>query len=269
MINLLSISRKKSKVIQFLSLISITLYLSSCIATKRVVYVEDKKKEDKSETYTTQELVYKIIPGDRFYIKITDPLSTISLGTSDVSSATKSSISANIIIQSPSVQDYLVNENGSIDYPLLGEIKAEGKTIAELITHIKESCKGYIGNPSVKLYMTNYNVTVLGEVNNPNRFQMITYKPTFFDAVGLANDLTDFADRKRVKIIRTSGDKVSVNYIDVTNPSFISSPYYFLQPNDVIHVMPLKVKKINRDNALSLVLSSIATIFTIITITTR
>jgi polysaccharide export outer membrane protein len=268
MINFISSSHKKDKMIQFVSLITIALYFSSCIATKRVVYVEDKKKEDKSETYTTKELIYKIIPGDRFYIKITDPLSNVSLGGS-YANVSPSSNSANIIIQTPSVHDYLVNENGNLDYPLLGEIKAEGKTIAELITHLKESCKGYVSNPSVKLFMTNYNVTVLGEVNNPAMFQLITYNPTFFDAVGLANDLTDFADRKRVKIIRTFGDKVSVNYVDVTTPAFISSPYYYIQPNDVIHVMPLKVKKINRDNALSLVLSSIATIFTIITITTR
>ncbi|MBL4710641.1 MAG: polysaccharide biosynthesis/export family protein [Flavobacteriales bacterium] len=247
-------------------LIVLIASLSSCISTKKIVYVESKTNENTSQTYTPQKRVYKIKPGDRFYIKITDALSDISFDVLNGGASSKVGQQANVILQTPTIQDYLVNENGKIDFPLLGDIDAEGKTITELTNHVKESCKGYISNPSVKLYMTNYNITILGEVNNPSVFQLITHTPTFFDAVGLAKDLTDFADRKRVKIIRREGDNVTINYVDITEPAFISSDYYYLQPNDIVHVMPLKVKKFNRDNALPLLLSSIATILTIITI---
>ena len=240
--------------------------LSSCIATKKIVYVEEDGTTNTVQTYTPQNWVYKINPGDRFYIKITDPLSNVSLGIENGGASTEGGQQSNIIFQSPSIHDYLVNESGYIDIPLLGEIDAKGKTISELTSHIKESCKGYISNPSIKLYMTNYNVTVLGEVNSPSFLQIITHNPTFFDAIGLSKDLTDFGDRKRIKVIRKVGENVTVAYVDVTDPAFIASSYYYLQPNDVIHVMPLKVKKYNRDNALPLLLSSIATILTIITI---
>lgn len=257
----------KTTLSQFLLLAVLFASLSSCIATNKIVYVEENHTSSVTQTYTPQNWEHKIEPGDRFFIQITDPLSNVAIGISGENPTSAGEQQVNIILQSPTIQDYLVNDSGMIDFPLLGNIEVQGKTISELTKHIRVSCKGFIANPSIKLYMTNYNVTVLGEVNNPSFLQMITYKPTFFDAIGLANDLTDFAERKRVKIIRKVEDKVEVAYVDITDPSFITSPYYYLHPNDVIHVMPLKVKKYNRDNALSLLLSSVTTILTIITIT--
>lgn len=258
--------KTKSKLSCFLILFSLIVSFSSCIATKKVVYVEKSANDNSTQTYSPQSWKHKIEVGDRFYINVTDPLSEVSLGINAVNPSTKMGQQSNIILQSPSIQDYLVKENGKIDIPLLGEIEAEGKTISELTTFIKESCKGYISNPSVKLFMTNYNVTVLGEVFRPDMFQLVTQNPNFFDAIGLAGDMTDFANRKRVKIIRKVGDKVEIAYVDITDPNFISSPYFFLHPNDIIHIMPLKVKKFSSDSGLPILLSSIVTLVTLITI---
>jgi polysaccharide export outer membrane protein len=218
--------------------------------------------------FSTQELQYKIRTGDRFYIKVTDPLANLNIGGME-SPSSNSQQTMNILTQSPSVHDYLVKENGKIDYPLIGEVEAENKTISELYVEFYEKCKGYIANPEVKIFMTNYNVTVLGEVNNPGFYQLITNNPTIFDAIGLASDLTDFANRKVIKLIRKEEGKMTVHYIDVTSTDFIGSPYFYIQPNDVIHVAPLKVKKFSSDNALPLVLSVITTIITIVSITSR
>jgi polysaccharide export outer membrane protein len=240
-------------------------FMCSCIPTRRVTYVSGV--EDGAE-FTVKDLNYRVAPGDRFYIQIVDPLANSALSGME-SGSSSSQQTANLLNQSPSVHDYIVKEDGKIDYPLIGQIDAEGKTMEELRAEIYAKCKGYITNPSLKLYMTNYNVTVLGEANTPGFYQLITDAPTIFDAIGVANDLTDFANRKEVKLIRKSTNGVSVHYIDLTSTEFIQSPYFYIQPNDVIHIAPLKVKKFSSDNALPLVLSFITTLITIISVTSR
>ncbi len=245
--------------------IGLGMSMSSCIPTKKIVYLEGESFE---KPYTVDSWEYKIRPGDRFYIKITDPSEGVSFGEGmEMNSQTDKTV--NLIHQVPSVHDFIVLDDGFIDLPLLGKILAKDKTIMQLTQSIKKACQGYISNPSVKLYMTNYNVTLLGEFNAPGQYQLITHKPTIFDAIGLGNDLTDFANRKQVKLIRKNGNKVSITYLDLTDPNLVSTPNYFVQPNDVIHVMPLKVKKFSTDNALPLALSALSTIILIISITTR
>ncbi|MGB0390739.1 MAG: polysaccharide biosynthesis/export family protein [Salibacteraceae bacterium] len=239
-----------------LKVLVLALLFTSCIPTKKIVYLDS---EEFKAPYSLDSWEYKIRTGDRFYIKITDPNAGITFGQSmDVNVQTDDAV--NLIQQIPSVHDYIVLEDGSIDLPLLGKISAKDKTVMELTTLIRESCAGYITSPSVKLFMTNYNVTLLGEFNKPGQYQLITNKPTIFDAIGMGNDFTDYARREKVKLIRTNTDGVSITYLDLTDPNFVSSPYYYVQPNDVIHVMPLKVKKYSSDNALPLIISAMSTL---------
>ena len=256
---------RRLKNINTIPILFVLVFYTSCIPTKKIVYLE--AEEDKATELTINDWVYKIKAGDRFYIKVTDPLSGVTPRIMEQSGEQGQRI--NLIQQSPSLHDYLVLEDGTIDYPLLGKIKASGKSIIDLRKEIEKACEGVIKNPSIKLFMTNYNVTVLGEANSPGFSQLITDRPTFFDAIGLASDLTDFANRKKVKVIRKSEGKVNVHYVDVTDPEFVQSQFYYIHPNDVIHVMPLGVKKYSNDNALPLVLSIITTVITVITITTR
>jgi len=252
-----------------LVLLLTVLFISSCIPTKKVVYLEDYDYKGEEE-YQTQAWEYKVQSGDRFYIKIDDPLKGIQLGESEAGVSGSESQTPNLIHQAPNLHDFKVSEDGTLDLPLIGKVEAVGKTIPELTQYIKERCKGYISNPTVKLYMTNYNVTLLGEFYAPGFYQLITDNPTIFDAIALGGDLTDFAEREKIKIIRkTDKGTTKVIYIDITDPEFISSNYFHLHPNDIIHVMPLKVKKYSGDNALPLVLSALTTIITIISITTR
>lgn len=239
-----------------LSLLALVLLFASCIPTKKIVYL---KGDENDKTIGVDNWEYKIRTGDRFYIKITDPSAGVSFGQ-EIETSSQKDNSTNLIYQTPSVHDYIVLEDGFIDLPLLGKISAKEKTVMELTTTIREACVGYISNPSIKLFMTNYNVTLLGEFNSPGQYQLITLRPTLFDAIGLGNDLTDFANRKKVKLIRRNGDKVLVTYLDLTDPDFVATPYYYVQPNDVIHVMPLKVKKFSADNALPLILSAMSTL---------
>jgi len=244
------------------------LWLSSCIPTKKVVYLENFDGNE-SEQYTIPTWKYNVQEGDRFYVKIIDPMQGLSFGDNASSMQESKSQTPNLIQQVPSVHDFQIDEEGMLNLPVIGKVAAVDKTVSELRKAIVKACEGFITNPTVKLYMTNYNVTLLGEFNAPGFYQLIPENPTFFEAVGLGGDLTDFADRKKVKLIRRVEGKVKVYYLDVTDPAFANSPYYYVQPNDVIHVMPLKVKKFSSDNALPLLLSGLTVIVTLANILSR
>ena len=239
--------------------------LFSCISTKKVAFVDNEEKQE--GIYKTEDWSYKIQNGDRFYISITDPLSNISLGASEIKNNVTSSTQGNFFQQQPTINDYLVRIDGTVDLPIIGRIKIAGIELDSLSYYLTEKCEGYISNPSIRVFMMNYNVIVLGEVNKPGFYQLLTNKPNFFDAIGLAGDLTDFANRSEVQIQRKNENgNVIVENVNLLDPGFISSPYYYTRPNDVIHIRPLKVKKFSNENALPLILSTITTLFTIFTI---
>lgn len=246
----------------FLLYVISSMLITSCIPTKKVVYLENFDGRE-NEQYEALDWEYKVQPGDRLFVKIEESLQGLQFGASELASDNSKNQRVNVVQQSPSVYDFIVDENGMLNLPIIGKVEAEGKTFSELRETIIQSCKGIISDPTVKLYMTNYNVTLLGEFNAPGFYQLITERPTFFDAVGLGGDLTDFADRRRIKLIRKIDGKVNVYYLDVTDPNFVTSTFYYILPNDVIHVMPLKVKKYSSDNALPLLLSGLTVIITL------
>jgi polysaccharide export outer membrane protein len=245
-------------------LILVIASLSSCIATKKVAFVDSSKKV--TGTYTPQIWSYKIQSGDRFYISIVDPLSAVTFGGGDLQNNT-SNQQANFFMQQPTVNDYAVKVDGTVDIAIIGNVKLQGVELDSLPTYLAEKCEGYISNPQIKVFMMNFNVTVLGEVRSPGFYQLITNRPSFFDAIGLAGDLTDFANRTDIQVQRKGKNgQVIVENVNILDPGFISSPYYYLRPNDVIHIRPLKVKKYSTGNALPIILSTITTILTIFTI---
>jgi polysaccharide export outer membrane protein len=109
--------------------ITIFFSLSSCIPTKKIAYLANVEE---GAQFTTQDWKYIVAPGDRFYIKVIDPLANSNIGGLG-NNTTSSQNSVNLITQSPSVHDYVVKEDGKIDYPMIGEIEAEGKTIEEFL----------------------------------------------------------------------------------------------------------------------------------------
>lgn len=234
---------------------------TSCIQTKKIVYLTNETTLKVEETPVPYN--YKIQIGDRFAIKVTDPLAQISLGEGNVKSNDGQNQNVNGLFQQPSLNDLLVNKDGTIDLPMVGSMHVVGIFLQDLRDSILSNYKGYISNPSVKIFMTNYNVTVLGDVNRPGFFQVITNEPNFFDAVALAGGLTDFSDRSKVQIIRKVDGKVISEFIDITDPAFITSPFYYIMPNDIINVRPLKSKKYSVGNSFPLILSTIGTLFTI------
>lgn len=139
---------------------------------------------------------------------------------------------------------YLVNANGNIDMPMLGTVKAAGLTKIQLkdnITNLILSRKLLV-DPIVDIRYLNFEVTVLGEVNKPTVITVPSENISMLKAIGLAGDLTIYGKRKNVLLIREENGRKMTRHIDLNSDNFFNSPYYYLQPNDVIYVEPNRNK---------------------------
>ena len=150
--------------------------------------------------------------------------------------------------QQQTLPGYLVDKNGEVELPFIGKIKLEGYTTIEAREIIRTAMLKYVKNPIINVKFNNFKVTVLGEVLKPATYIMPTEKVTVFDALGQAGDLTIYGRRENVLVIRDTVDnKKNMVHLNLTSKDIISSPYFYLQPNDVVYVEPNKSKAASTD----------------------
>ena len=166
---------------------------------------------------------------------------------------------------------YLVDENGKIDFPILGQLRTSGKTIEAFKEDLRISLKEYIKNPIVSVKNTNYKVTVLGEVARPGQYIVADGHATILNVLGLAGDLTVYGERNNVLLVRSVNGDITKKRIDLNDAQFINSPYFNLKQGDVIYVSANKTKeqisKLNPNTGLYISIASI--VITIIALIIR
>jgi polysaccharide export outer membrane protein len=140
---------------------------------------------------------------------------------------------------------YLIDNQGKIDFPVLGHLQLGGLTRNAAKSMIKTRLKDYINDPFVTLRILNYKVSVQGEVVRPGVFPVATDRITLPEALAMAGDLTIFGKRDNILIIRENEGKKTYNFVDITNANFINSPFYYLTQNDLVYVEPNKVRMNN------------------------
>lgn len=134
------------------------------------------------------------------------------------------------------IAGYLVNRNGLVHMPYIGDVKVSGMTTDVIRDTIYNRISFYFKDPVVNVRFANFKVTVLGEVKNPSTFILPNEKPTVIDALGLAGDMTIFGRRDNVLLMRDNNGKKEVTRLNLDSSKVISSHYFFLRPNDVIYV---------------------------------
>lgn len=140
----------------------------------------------------------------------------------------------------PEQVDYLVDESGEIDFPVIGKIKIEGLAPEELRLLLRDRLSDYLKDPIINIRLRNFSVTVLGEVNRPGTYPVNGEQISILEAMGLAGDLTIRGVRENVLVIRDfNGTKVYTR-IDLTSKKMVDSPVYYLTQNDVVYVEPNK-----------------------------
>lgn len=137
---------------------------------------------------------------------------------------------------------YLVKGEGTINFPILGTIQAAGLSLDELKRLLEDALKPYLNNPVVDVRFLNFRVTVLGEVAGPSTFFLANERVTILDALGQVGDVSPYANRTNILIIREQNGQRTFGRINLQDRNLFESPYFYLQQNDVIYVEPLEEK---------------------------
>jgi len=135
---------------------------------------------------------------------------------------------------------YLVDAQGHIDFPVLGQIQLQGKTMPEAKAHITKLLTDYIKDPIVQLRFTNFRVTVLGEVTTPATFTLPDEQVSIFELLGMAGDLTAYGNRRNILVVREQNGQRTFGRINLQARDVFESPYFYLKQNDLIYIEPRK-----------------------------
>jgi len=138
--------------------------------------------------------------------------------------------------------NYLVDQTGHIEFPVLGKILLSGLTVEQARDTFKQKLLRYIANPIVNVRWLNFKFTVLGEVSHPATYTLPERSVTVLEAICLAGDLTNYGNRKNILIIREQDGKREFGRVDLQDRNVFSSPYFYLKQNDVLYIEPLKQK---------------------------
>lgn len=211
----------------------------SCKPSKEIIYyqnIDSLKSSDKKNNYEI-----KFQPDDLLTIIVSaeDPESAMPFNMSTISVP---SMGNNNAVGQQSLQTYLVDMNGFIDFPVLGKLKVGGLSRSELMKLLETSIGEYIKNPIVNIRLVNFKISIQGEVNTPGIYNVNSDRITLIEALSLAKDLTIYGKRNNILIIREINGEKTSNRIDITKADFINSPFYYLSQNDVIYVEPNKTK---------------------------
>ncbi len=244
----------------------ILLAITSCVSKKEIVYFQNDEINQSLENNS-----YKIIfkPNDLVQITVSaiDLEAVKPFNLPAVSYAT----TTNSVIGTPQQQSYLVDNEGFIEFPLLGKIKLGGLTRIEAISMLKNKLDpDYIKNPTINIKISNFSITVLGDVKTPGKFIIPNERVSVIDAIGLAGDL-NISGIRNIEVKREENNKVTTYNLDLRSNKIFTSPAYFLQQNDIVYVKPNKARSqsasYNQNTGLFISLGSV--IISLIAILTR
>lgn len=217
--------------------------LPSCVSPKEVLYIQDvsgNSRETIKASYQTT-----IQKDDQLYIAVSSkqPELTAPFAMSEIGS-TGSGSSNN------KPKGYLVDAKGYIVLPVIGKMKAAGKTCSQLASDIAATLKNddYIRDASVNVQIMNFKFSVLGEVNSPGTYTIEGQRLTILEAISRAGDLNIDGNRDVTLIRETNGTRQIAN-IDLRSRDLFTSPYYYIQQNDIIYVTPSDRKVNTRSDA--------------------
>lgn len=137
---------------------------------------------------------------------------------------------------------YLVNKEGEINFPVLGKLSVAGLTLMEIQEMLAEQLQPYLKGPVIAVRFLNFRVTVLGEVARPATFFMSNERVTLLDALGQAGDMTPYASRTNILVIREHNGERTFARLNLQDRNVFTSPFFYLQQNDVIYVEPLPTR---------------------------
>ena len=236
------------KVFKLLCMIVLTALTGACTSYKKVPYLQNSETVDLS-SFPKSLYDAKIMPKDLLTITVstTDPEAAVPFNLTIPNAISLSQ--SNSLTSQPVLQQYLVDNEGNIDFPVLGKLHIGDMTKTDVEKMIQQKLQPYLKEtPIVNVRMVNYKISVLGEVTRPGTFTVSNEKVNIFEALALAGDMTIWGQRDNVKLMRedSQGERKIVE-LDLNDANVVGSPYFYLQQNDVVYVTPNQKKAKNSD----------------------
>ena len=239
------------------------LLLASCATNKRAAYIQQVQTD--IPTAIEQDYQIRIKPLDRLTVTINSKDPELAAPFNAASSYNSlNGLSSYSSSSNGNLQILTVDKEGKIQLPIIGEIDCDGLTRNELAKKIENTIRenGMVHDPIVIIQFADVKFSVLGEVARPGQFSITKDRISLFDALAMAGDLTIYGQRENVALIREENGMRTVHYFDLKNPDILTSPYFYLQQDDVVYVTPNKYKaqagEINQNRSFHISLVSVA-----------
>lgn len=241
---------KKRSIIILMTILTLT----GCQSYKKVPYLQNY--ESLTDKGYEEIVINEVNERDTLYDAHIQPkdLLSITVNTTDPQAAAPFNLTmqplANIAqgaansSSQPSMQQYLVDNAGEIDFPVVGKLKVNGLTKNAAENLIRERLNPYLKErPIVTVRIASYKISVIGEVNSPGTFTINNEKVNLFEALAMAGDMTIYGIRSNVKLIREDNNgRRSVIALNMNEQNILHSPYYYLQQNDILYITPNQTK---------------------------
>lgn len=230
-----------------------SLIITSCVPVSQLSYFNDI--DEMNEPVINPRTQKTIMPFDKLYIRVL----SIDLQTSQIFNTTDEIRSMSYGTSSGLI-GYLVDEDGNIDFPFVGKINVGSLTTAQAADKIQKALSDYVANTSIIVKYVDNQITIIGEVQRQGVFPFTQDKLNIYEALGLGGGLTRYGDRKNIILIRNEEGKIMHYRLNLSDSKISNKNYYYILPNDVIVVEPLKAVSSSYSNiTYSTVLSSIST----------
>ena len=226
-----------------------TMVMTSCVSQKKILYLQNEQMNDSVasiEYQNKRSFDYKVQPGDNLYIRVSSMDKNFSeffnMGNSGnmASGGNTQTTSGNATIY---LNGFNVSDEGTIDFPYAGKIYVKDLTIDEIQQKIQTIIGEYQKETIVYVKLGLFNLTILGEVLRPGQYQVYQSDINLFQALAMAGNATDFANKKNVKIIHQTTEGSQIVRVNMNNAEILEDPQYYLKPNDIIYVEPLGIKR--------------------------
>lgn len=223
--------------------------MTSCVSQKKILYLQNEQLIDSITSVEYQNkryFDYKVQPGDNLYIRVSSMDKNFSEffnmansgNNGSYGSGGNSSGNASIYLNG-----FNVSDEGTIDFPYAGKIYVKDLTIDEIQQKIQAIIGEYQKETIVYVKLGLFNLTILGEVAHPGQYQVYQSDINLFQALALAGNATDFANKKNVKIIHQTTEGSQIVRVNINDADILENPQYYLKPNDVIYVEPMGIKR--------------------------
>lgn len=245
-------------------LITLSLLMVGCASKKnQLAYFKDIATENDGVIIESFDADYslRIVPDDELLITVTsmspEATSMFNLPMANIATRGQQQVTGNVAMQT-----YIVDKEGDIYFPSLGQLHVAGMTTGELTKLLLDRISTEVESPMVRVEIVNFAINILGDVKVPGRYHINEEEVTLLDALAMAGDLSDYGKRENILLIRRDGDKTVYHRFNLQNITSLDSEYFYLKQNDVIYVEPNNIKsdnaKYNTNNAYKLtVISSI------------